>query len=417
MTRRRGATDLPQSYSLVESRAAGKGSGEAEASIQAHFRGDAGPSGFESTFLASRILFGNGTLGRIRTEAERLGKRRALLVCTPSLVGSAHAARLRAGLEEVLVAEFSGVAPHVPLESVEAGMLVAREHQVDLIVALGGGSAIGLGKAISYRHGGEAYLPATFLSQPRVPLIAIPVTYAGSEVTPVMGVTHRAQKRTTSDPRLMPKLTIYDPEVTLDLPARLTASTGINALAHCIEAVYSPSAGPFVSPVALHAISIIRTALPRCTKEGRNVRARTEMLLGSFLAAFSLAHASMAVHHALCHSLGGRFKIPHGIANAVILPHAMRFNADAVALPLAQAGVALGVPAKGDSHRVALGGADAIFDLVSSLGLPQRLRDLALGEADLSAVAQDAMASPGVRANPKPITSPRQLLEILRAAW
>jgi len=189
-----------------------------------------------------------------------------------------------------------------------------------------------------------------------------------------------------------------------------TASTGINALAHCVEAVYSPTAAPFVAPVALEAISTSRLALPRCVAAGSDLRARTAMLRASFLAGFSMAHAGMGVHHGLCHSLGGTLGIPHGVANAIVLPHAMRYNADAVTPELARIGEAMGARSGGDA-------AAAVFDLIDALGLPQRLRDVGLGEDDLAVVAADALASPAVAANPKPIRTREQLLEILRSAW
>jgi alcohol dehydrogenase class IV len=162
-----------------------------------------------------------------------------------------------------------------------------------------------------------------------------------------------------------------------------------------------------VAPVALEAAAAIGSALPRCVRDGRDLDARTDMLEAAFLAGFSLAHAGMGVHHGLCHSLGGRFGIPHGVANAIVLPHAMRYNADAVAPEFARLAGALGTPSA----------PDAVFDLIASLGLPQRLRDVGLGKDDLAAVAEDAMGSRAVAGNPKPIRTPEQLLEILRPAW
>ena len=228
-------------------------------------------------------------------------------------------------------------------------------------------------------------------------------------MTRVLGITDVAErkKRTVSDPSIMPRVVLYDPEVTVGLPPSTTASTGINALAHAVEAVYSPTAAPFVAPVALEAVSAIGSALPRCVRDGRDLDARTDMLQAAFLAGFALAHAGMGVHHGLCHSLGGRFGVPHGVANAVILPHAMRYNADAVAPEFARLAGALG----------AADAADAVFDLIASLGLPQRLRDVGLGQDDLAMVAEDAMGSRAVAGNSKPIRTQDQLLEILRSAW
>jgi len=334
-------------------------------------------------------------LRRTGEEARRLGQR-ALFVCTPSLAGSTHAARIRESLGGLWVADSSDVAPHVPLRAVEKAVAQAQRHDVDVVVALGGGSAIGLGKAVAHSRS--------------VPLVAIPTTYAGSEMTPVLGTTDTTmgQKRTVTDPRILPQVAIYDVEATLELPPAITAATGINALAHCVEAVYSTSASPLVPPVALDAAARIGRALPTCVADGADVVARSQMLVAAFLAGFSLAHAGMALHHGLCHSLGGKLGVPHGVANAIMLPHVMWFNAEAAAPALATVGRAMGIetdPAGGVSH------------LVESLGLPQRLRDVGVAEADLAGVAADAMHSSAVRANPKPITDSAQVLAVLRSAW
>src|SRR5437764_10610454 len=199
------------------------------------------------TLNAPRVLFGRGAVDRVGAEAEALGQR-VLFVCTPSLKSSTQAARVRASLGSRLVAEFTDVAPHVPRESVEAARALAREMQIDVVVAMGGGSAIGVGKGIAL---GE-----------RVALIAIPTTYAGSEMTPVFGSTDRGEgrKRVQRDPAVLPKLAIYDPEVTLDLSPELTASTGMNALAHCVEACYARDVNPAVPPVALEGLRHITRA-------------------------------------------------------------------------------------------------------------------------------------------------------------
>src|SRR5438876_7939399 len=214
------------------------------------------------TLNAPRVLFGRGAVDRVGAEAEALGQR-VLFVCTPSLKSSTHAARVRASLGSRLVAEFTDVAPHVPRESVEAARALAREMQIDVVVAIGGGSAIGVGKAIALGTPHPDPLP----QGGRGPkLIAIPTTYAGSEMTPVVGITDRAEgrKRVQRDPAVLPRLAIYDPEVTLDLSPELTASTGMNALAHCVEACYARDVNPAVTPVALEGVRHIARSLPLC---------------------------------------------------------------------------------------------------------------------------------------------------------
>src|SRR5436190_6085244 len=349
---------------------------------------------------APRVLFGRGAVDRVGAEAEALGQR-VLFGCTPSLKSSAHAARVRASLGSRLVAEFTDVAPHVPRESVEAARALAREKQADVVVAMGGGSAIGVGKGIAL---GE-----------RVSLIAIPTTYAGSEMTPVVGITDRAdgRKRVQRDPAVLPRLAIYDPEATLDLSASLTASTGMNALAHCVEAGYARDLNPVVRPVALEGLRHIARSLPLCVAAGDDIEAREDLLLGAYLAGFSIANATMALHHVLCHVLGGRTGIAHGVVNAILLPHVMAFNADAV--PDAMSAIADAMDAGARTRDI--GAAPrAVAALVETFPLPKRLRDAGIAEEMLGSLAAEAAANPTVKANPRPVTE-ADLVQLLRSAW
>lgn len=318
-------------------------------------------------------------------------------MCTPSLAGSRHAAAVRESLAGLRVADWTEVLPHVPVQLVEKAGTLAQQQAIDVVVALGGGSAIGLAKAIAYS------------TTPTRPVVAIPTTYAGSEMTPVLGTTDKTlgQKRTVSHWRILPRVAIYDVDVTMELPPSVTASTGINALAHCVEALYSTSASPLVPPVALDGAARISRALPACVANGSDAAARREMLIAAFLAGFSLAHAGMALHHGLCHALGGGLNLSHGTVNAIMLPHVMRYNADAVGPALASVARAMGID--GDP-------AAGVADLIARLRLPQRLRDVGVAQNDLAAVAAAAMHSPAVQANPKPI-SQAQVLEVLQSAW
>lgn len=323
-----------------------------------------------------------------------------MLICTPSLKRSLHAERIRAALGPLLVGEFSDVLPHVPRETVDAARKLAAERRVDVVVAIGGGSAIGVGKGVALK--GAA-------------LIAIPTTYAGSEMTPVVGITDRAEgrKRVQRDPAAMPKLAIYDPELTLDLPAPITASTGMNALAHCVEACYATDVNPVVPPVALEGIRRIARSLPRCVTAGDDIEPREELLSGAYLGAFSIANASMGLHHGLCHVAGGRTGVAHGLLNAILLPHVMRFNADAV--PDAMSAIGRNFPplVAGEGR---VGAAVATAALLASLPVAKRLRDAGVPAEVLESIAAEAVASPTVKANPKPV-SESQILELLRQAW
>jgi maleylacetate reductase len=328
-------------------------------------------------------------------------------VCTPSLKASSPAARVRASLGNRLAAEFTNVAPHVPQEAVEAAQALAEQRKIDVVVAMGGGSAIGVGKGVAFRARQEA--------GPAPALIAIPTTYAGSEMTPVFGTTDRAQRRKSvrRDPAVLPKLAIYDPEITLELSPELTASTAINALAHCVEACYAREVNPLVPPVALEGIRRIVRSLPLCITNGRNLDAREDLLTGAYLAGFSIANATMALHHGLCHVLGGRTGVAHGVLNAIMLPHVMRFNADAVPDAMAQIGEAMEAGARTREFAAA---PRAVAALVASLPVPQRLRDAGVPEHVLPGIASEALKSPSVKANPKPVLE-ADLIALLQSAW
>jgi alcohol dehydrogenase class IV len=260
--------------------------------------------------------------------------------------------------------------------------------------------------------------------QSRLPIVAIPTTYAGSEMTSVYGITRSREtpprKVTFNDEKITPRLVIYDPELTLDLPPQMTASTGINALAHCIEALYSKTRNPLSTAAAIQGIEHIHTALIACYRDGTNLAARSEMLLGAHLAGFSLASVSMGLHHGLCHVLGGTAGIAHGIANSIILPHAILFNADTTASQLLPAAAAMGVSLNGTRPKAAVEAlAQTVSELVRSLDLPQRLRDagVSLQESDLPRLARVAFENRTVQNNPRPITDPVQIESLLRNAW
>ncbi len=258
-----------------------------------------------------------------------------------------------------------------------------------------------------------------------MPVIAIPTTYAGSEMTAVFGITHTdvdpPRKVTVSDPRVAPKLVIYDPKLTLDLPPEMTASTGINALAHCIEALYSVTRHPLSTAAALAGVRLIYSALPCCYARGEDLKARSEMLQGAYLAGLSLASAKMGLHHGLCHVLGGAANIPHGIANSILLPHVVRFNAHSAApllLPAAEA-MGIAVDERGEAAAVTAveTAAQRIYDLVGQMNLPQRLRDVGVKEPDLPRLAQLGFENQTVHNNPRPVENAAQIEAILREAW
>ncbi|HVB20828.1 MAG TPA: iron-containing alcohol dehydrogenase [Ktedonobacteraceae bacterium] len=381
---------------------------------------------FRYTGYARQIIFGAGSISQLSEAVERFNWHRLMLCSTGSSRRNGTIATLEQMLGERLLATYEQVQAHVPDFQVSEVVARASELEIDALIGLGGGSPIGIAKAASFaleeQRRGRPARAAFPTEQPLVPVIAIPTTYAGSEMTPTYGITRQvngsSRKITVTDVKITPKLVLYDPLLTLDLPPMVTAATGINALAHCIEALYSITRNPLSTAAAVSGIHIIINALPRCYAEGNNVEARTEMLQGAFLAGTALSNVAMALHHGLCHTLGGTAGVPHGIANSIILPHAMRFNLDATVPQLAQAADAMGISLVGRSAEAAVEEAiQRIYALIGQMNLPQHLRDVGVQETDLPSLAQVALSSNAVRNNPKPITSAAQIESVLRAAW
>lgn len=371
---------------------------------------------------AQEVIFGPGSLAALPEALDRPGWRRVLLCSSRSLRRNGHLSRVEDALGGRLAATYEHTLPHVPEAQVAEAVALARERAADAVIGLGGGSAIGLAKAVSSSVGQGQVAQRMPGGQSAPPVVAIPTTYAGSEMTHVYGMTRRedgaARKVTVTDARIAPRLVVYDPLLTLDLSPEMTASTGINALAHCLEALYSITKNPVSTAAALAGLRHIAGALPRCHAQGDDLEARIAMLTGAYLAGTALATVAMGLHHGLCHALGGSAGVPHGVANGIVLPHALRFNLDATAPQLALAAEAMGLASPGRSAE-----ADAevtvqgVSQLIGELGLARRLRDVGVPEEVLPRLARVALQSSAVRNNPKPITDAAQVEAILRAVW
>ena len=364
------------------------------------------------------VLFGAGVVEKIAEVLTQNSFARALVVTTRSQRANGNSARIEKLLGAKLVAVFDATQPHVPQSNVDATLQLARETNADVLIALGGGSAIGVAKATSH----SLQSPVSNL---HLAIIAIPTTYAGSEMTPVFGVTHERdgvsgtgrllQKETVNDRRIVPRVVLYDPLLTLDVPRELTASTGINAFAHCVEAVYSITKNPVSSAAALYGARWIYHALPRCVENGADLVARIEMLQGAYLAGVSLGNVAMGLHHGVCHVLGGTLNVPHGIANAIVLPHAIRFNADTCAAELAQLARGIGIDAESDELAAREMG-KRVARWIQQMQLPTRLRDVGVREQDLGLVTQLAVNSKTVQNNPRRV-SEQEMEKFLRELW
>ena len=333
----------------------------------------------------SRVIFGQSSLQQLEAEIDRLGAKRALVLCTPEQRAQAeHIARL---LGERAADIFDKAVMHVPIETAREAREVARKLGADCAVAIGGGSTTGLGKAIAMDSG--------------LPILAIPTTYAGSGMTPVYGITQKGLKRTGKDPRVLPKTVIYDPELTVSLPVDMSITSGMNAIAHAAEGLYAQDGNPVMSLMAEEGIRALAEGMKSIYKDPADLAARGDCLYGAWLCGTVLGNVGMALHHKLCHTLGGSFNLPHAQTHTIVLPHAIAYNQSA-APALSRISRALGV----DSSPAA-----ALFDLASSLGAPTRLKDLGLTESDLDRATDIALSNPYW--NPRPIeaTAIRQLLQ------
>lgn len=338
--------------------------------------------------LPARVVFGPGSIDEVADETAALGLERVLVVASPA--NAEVGARVAAALGARCAGSFGEVAQHVPEQLADAACGAARDAAADGLVTIGGGSATGLGKAVALTLG--------------VPIVAVPTTYAGSEMTPIYGITGE-RKRTGRDRRVQPRTVVYDPELTLGLPPAATATTGMNALAHAIEALYAPGANPVSSLLADEASKVLIRALPAAVASPHDLDARTEALYGAFLAGAALAGAGTALHHKLCHVLGGSFRLAHGDVNAVVLPHVVAYNQPAVGNGLSSVGAALGTDDV----------ADGLYRLARRIGAPADLGSLGLPATALDAVADQIVEVVG-DANPREVDV-SSLAELLKDAY
>jgi alcohol dehydrogenase class IV len=333
------------------------------------------PRSFVYAALPSRVIFGAGRVAQLREEIERLGAARALVLCTPEQEATATA--IAAHLGDSVAGIFPRAVMHVPIETAQAGRAEAARVGADCCVAIGGGSTIGLGKAIAL---------VTDL-----PIVAVPTTYAGSEMTTIYGITEGGRKQTGRAPRVLPKTVIYDPDLSRSLPPALSAASGMNAIAHAVEALYAPDANPIVEIMAEECIRALSGALPRIVADPDDRDARADALYGAWLGGSVLGAVAMSLHHKLCHTLGGSFNLPHAETHAVVIAHAAAYNAPAAAPALARVARALGTASA----------PQGLFDLRAALGVPATLAAIGMRAEDLDAAADIATRDP--YANPRPI--------------
>ncbi|MBT2548848.1 maleylacetate reductase [Arthrobacter sp. ISL-65] len=343
---------------------------------------------FEHTTLGQRVLFGTGRAGaNLAAEVARIGARRVMVIASSS--EASRAAEVTADIDVAL--HYDDVAPHVPLEKAAKARAAAAEHGIDLLVCAGGGSTTGLAKAIALTA--------------RLPIIAIPTTYAGSEATNVWGLTEASRKTTGVDDAVLPATVIYDAELTLTLPAELSMASGLNALAHCVDSLWGPRADPINAALAAEGIRALNLALPAIKAEPLEPAGREQALYGAYLAAVAFASAGSGMHHKICHVLGGAYNMPHAQTHATVLPHVLAFNAPYAPDAESRIAGAFGTPR-------ALDGLNALRE---TLNAPKALKDYGLAEESIPEATR--LILPAIPAlNPRKVTS-ENLQELLRDAY
>lgn len=335
----------------------------------------------------ARIVFARGARARVVDEVERLGMAHVLVLSTPQQAGEAQALGDQLGARAVGI--FTRATMHTPVNVTHEAIEMVSLLGADGVVAFGGGSTTGLGKAIAART--------------NLPQVAVPTTYAGSEVTPILGETSQGVKTTRSGPEILPETVVYDPELTDTLPVGLTVASGLNAMAHAAEAIYARDGSPLYTAVAVEALSALTGALRAIVSDTGDRDARDRALYGAWLCGTVLGAVGMSIHHKLCHALGGALDTPHAETHAVILPHTIDFIEQAVPDALAPAAPVLG-------QRVG----QALYDFALELGAPQSLKQLGVNESDLDRVTAVATSRPYW--SPLPVES-ADIRELLQRAW
>ncbi|MEJ8823710.1 maleylacetate reductase [Variovorax humicola] len=342
---------------------------------------------FVYTGHAQRVVFGSGTLQRLGKEVAALGASRAIVLSTPGQ--RAEAERVATLLGARCVGIFDRAEMHVPIEVAREARELAAKLGVDCAVAVGGGSTIGLGKAIALESA--------------LPFIAIPTTYAGSEMTSIYGITETGLKKTGLDARVRPRTVLYDVDLTLSLPVATSVTSGMNALAHAAESLYAADTNPVIDLIAQEGIAAFGRALPALgsADPARIDAARAEALYGAWLCGTALGAVGMGLHHKLCHTLGGSFNLPHAETHTIVLPHALAYNAKAAPTAMARTAQALG---RGDAPQ-------GVFDIAQGAGARMALRDIGMRSADLDRACEIAMQNRYPNPRPLEARAIRQLLQ------
>ena len=338
--------------------------------------------------LPARVVFGQGTLRLLPEETERLGLERVLVISTAEQKAQANEIAARLGNRTARI--FPGAVMHTPVDVTDEALAIAMDRRADGIVAIGGGSAIGLSKAIALRTD--------------LPQIVIPTTYAGSEATPILGETNKGEKTTLRSMKILPETILYDVNLSIGLPVPMSMTSGLNAMAHAAEALYSPDRNPLVDLMAEAGLAAMIEALPQIRTRSDDIEGRSAALYGAWMCGSCLGSVGMALHHKICHTLGGAFGLPHAEMHAIMLPHSLAYNL--VVLPEVR-----GKLARLFKHVDPI---KALENFARGLGVPRALRDIGMPEEGIEQAADLAVKRP--YPNPRPIER-EAVREMLARAW
>lgn len=376
-----------------------------------------------------RIVFGKGRIRAVGAEVARLGAGRALVVVSPSVAKTALLSTIRHSLGTSCAGVFDRVKPHSPTETIHEAAAETRARNADVLISVGGGSAIDTAKGIAVLLAEGGPLPrfgvrftppdrkeVPALPAPKLPHIAIPTTLSGGEYSYSAGITEGGKKFIVADPKLAPRTVMLDPEALQTVPPDLLAASGMNALAHCVEAIYSTHTQALTQAYCLAGVERLSQFLPRAMASNADIEALGQVQIAACLAGMGVYSAWTGIHHAIVHVVGGRFRVPHANIHALVLPYAMRWNLDATLEAHAQIARAMKIESSTD-EEAARKAPEAVLELNRKMGLPLRLRDLGVPRDALSLLAEDALGDYSVYTNPKPIHSASQVLEVLEMAW
>jgi alcohol dehydrogenase len=373
----------------------------------------------------TKIVFGPGAAKEVGMELDELKRTRALIVTDRALVQTDLVKMVQKALGKKCVGIFSDVIPDTGLHIVNAGAEYGRKLEADVLVSVGGGSVIDTAKgmAICLAKGGKLEDHAGFniLNGPVTPHIVIPTTAGtGSEVTYAAIIKDHEQKRKLlfADNYLFPSVAILDPHMTTGLSRLMTGATGMDALSHCVEAIHSRQSEPMADALALHGIRLIKEYLPRAVENGGDIIARGQMLIAACIAGAAFSNAQVGMVHALAHSVGAKFGVPHGIANSILLPHCILYNLEACPDRYSQIAQAMGRNVRGlQPLKAAEGAAIAIREFSKSIGMPQTLREVSVEDSGLEQCANDALMDGSIVYNPKLVFDPEETLKVLKNAF